>query len=295
MPVLVIGGTGLDTVVPVAELPLTLADSVPAGPIRDHVAHTGTGVALGLRALGVPVTVVDALGDDEPGARIRASFAELGVPLHTAIAPAGTRRAVNLMDRHGHRLSFYDARDTPGYRLPPEVYRPLLPQVRHAHVSIMDWARHLLPELWEAGVSISTDLHDWDGRNPHHRDFAKAADIVFLSTVSLGERTGEVAADILATGRASLVVATSGAEGAYLTARSAPDATRHEPAADPGAPIVNTNGAGDAFAAAFLAGWLEGQPAGDCLRAGVVAGAFACTRDVGGDGFIDAPTLAARR
>src|SRR6185312_7033874 len=217
--------------------------SVQAGPIREYVAHTGTGVALGLRALGVPVTVVDTLGEDEAGEKIRASFAALGVPLHSAVAPAGTRRAVNLMDPDGRRFSFYDARDTPGYRLAPETYRSLLPTARHAHVSIMDWARHVLPELREARLSVSTDLHDWDGTNPHHRDFAYSSELVFISAANLGVRAPEVAADILRHGVATAVIVTAGADGAHLFTRDA--APVHQPAVDPGAPIVNTNGAGD--------------------------------------------------
>jgi sugar/nucleoside kinase (ribokinase family) len=292
MSVLVIGGTGIDTIVPVPSLTLPAADSVQAGPIREYVAHTGTGVAFALRALGRPVTVVDAIGEDEAGQRVRHAMAAAGVPLHAAVAPAGTRRAVNLMDPHGRRLSLYDARDTPGYRMPAGTYRALLPAALHAHVSIMDWARHLLPDLRAAGLSISTDLHDWDGQNPHHRDFAYAADLVFLSTANLAGRVTDAAGDILRRGAASHVLATSGAAGATLFSRDAPDRPVHQPAVDPGAPVVNTNGAGDAFAAGFLAGWLDGRPASDCLRRAAVAGAFACTRDVGESGFITAEQLA---
>jgi sugar/nucleoside kinase (ribokinase family) len=292
---LVVGGTGIDTVVPVAGLPVPVADSVPpVGPILDRVAHTGTGVALGLRALGVPVTVVDALGDDAAGHQVAAAFADWGVPLRTAVAPAGTRRAVNLMDPGGRRLSFYDGRDTPGYRLPPMVYRTELSEVRHVHVTIMDWARHLLADARAAGCSISTDLHDWDGDNSYHRDFALGADVVFLSAVRLGRQALEVARWILADGVASQVVVTNSEAGADLIARRDPDVTMHEPAADPGAPIVDTNGAGDAFAAAFLAAWLGGLDDAACLRQGAVAGAYACTRHVGGEAFIDAATLARR-
>jgi sugar/nucleoside kinase (ribokinase family) len=160
------------------------------------------------------------------------------------------------------------------------------------HVSIMDWARHLLPDLRAAGVSVSTDLHDWDGDNPYHRDFALGADLVFLSAVRLGERAPQVARRILTAGVASHVLVTAGAAGADLTTR---DGTRrHEPAADPGAPVVDTNGAGDAFVAAFVASRLAGLTGTACLRRAAVAGAYACTRPVGPDGFIDAATLAAR-
>ena len=292
MSVLVIGGTGIDTVVPVpSRSAFTFAaDSVPVGPIREYVAHTGTGVALALRALGVPVTVVDSIGEDDAGTRVREAFARWDVPLRTAAAPGGTRRAVNLMTPGGERCSFYDGRDTPGYHLPAEVYRPVLRTARHAHVSIMDWARHLLPDLHAAGLTISTDLHDWDGHNPHHRDFAYGADLVFLSTVALSGTVEEVTRDIFARGLAQMVIATSGAAGATLAVRGT-DTRIAQPATGLPGPMINTNGAGDAFAAGFLSGWLDARPVEVCLRRGAVAGAFACTRDVGHAGFIDEPAL----
>ena len=100
MSVLVLGGTGIDTVVPVAGLPVLGADSArPTGPIHDDVSHTGTCVALALRALGVPVALADAIGDDDAGRRVTSAFADWGIPLHAALSPAGTRRAVNLKPR----------------------------------------------------------------------------------------------------------------------------------------------------------------------------------------------------
>ncbi|MGX6604903.1 carbohydrate kinase family protein [Micromonosporaceae bacterium Da 78-11] len=291
MSVLVVGGTGLDIVVPVAGLPVLGADSArPTGPIREHVSHTGTCVALALRALGEPVTVVDAIGDDDEGGRVAAAFAGWGIPLRTAVTPGGTRRAVNLMSPDGRRLSIYDGRDVPGWRLPTQVYLPLPPDVRHVYLTIMDWARHLLPELRAAGVSIATDLHDWDGDNPYHRDFALGADLVFVSGVQL--RVG-AAERILADGVATHVVVTHGGDGATLHTRAG--AVLRQPAADPGAPVTDTNGAGDAFAAAFQTAWLAGEDDATCLRLGALAGAYACTRPVGTDSFIDRATLDARR
>jgi sugar/nucleoside kinase (ribokinase family) len=290
--VLVLGGTGIDTVVPVAELPILAADSVaPLGPIRDFVSHTGTCVALALHNLGTPVSVVDTVGDDDEGRRVRAAFAGWGVPLRTAVAAAGTRRAVNLMDPHGRRLSIYDARAVPGYRLPAQTYRPALAGVRHVHVTIMDWAQHLLGELRSTGCTVSTDLHDWDGVNPYHLPFALGADLVFLSGVQLGDRAPQVARSILADGVATHVIVTAGAAGAQLFR----DRTSvHQPAAELGAPLVDSNGAGDAFAAAFIAAHLAGLDDAACLRRAAVAGAYACTRPVGPESFISGAVLAGR-
>ncbi|MFD0517183.1 hypothetical protein [Paractinoplanes durhamensis] len=144
MSVLVVGGTGIDTVVPVAGLPVLGADSArPTGPIHDDVSHTGTCVALALHALGVEVAVADTIGADDAGRRVAEAFAGWDIPLHTAVSPGGTRRAVNLMSPDGRRLSLYDGRDVPDYRLPLSVYQPLLSGGGHVHLTIVDFARHL--------------------------------------------------------------------------------------------------------------------------------------------------------
>ncbi|MEU3506034.1 carbohydrate kinase family protein, partial [Streptomyces hundungensis] len=56
--VLVVGGTGVDTVVRVDSLPVPLADSVQVGPIEEWPGHTGANVALGARALGLAVGLI---------------------------------------------------------------------------------------------------------------------------------------------------------------------------------------------------------------------------------------------
>ncbi|RRR81086.1 PfkB family carbohydrate kinase, partial [Streptomyces sp. RP5T] len=144
---------------------------------------------------------------------------------------------------------------------------------RHVHVSITHPCAHALPLLRETGVTLSTDLHDWDGHNPYHEAFALAADVVFLSAAALTDPEGTLR-DIAARGRAEVVVATAGAEGAYLLAD---DELTHVPPVAPPGPVIDSNGAGDAFAAAFLYGRLTGRPPHRCALYGAVAGAHACT------------------
>jgi ribokinase len=47
-----------------------------------------------------------------------------------------------------------------------------------------------------------------------------------------------------------------------------------------GAAVADTTGAGDAFAAGFLAAWLDGAPAGGALEAGNALAARALTGPV---------------
>jgi sugar/nucleoside kinase (ribokinase family) len=51
----------------------------------------------------------------------------------------------------------------------------------------------------------------------------------------------------------------------------------HVPAIElPDRPVVDSNGAGDAYVSAFLATWLDGANWQDAATAGSVAGAWAC-------------------
>ncbi|MEU6665136.1 PfkB family carbohydrate kinase [Streptomyces sp. NPDC046727] len=273
--VLVLGGAGVDTIIPVPELPLPYADSymIDSG-IRTRAGQTGDFVALGLAALGLRTHHLDLLGDDPEGRLVRALHHEHGIALTALPQPAGTKRAVNLVAPDGRRLSLYDtSRARPDDRFPEATLRELATTSRHVHVTITQPCAHALPVLCEAGVPLSTDLHDWDGENPYHEPFAYAADVVFLSAAALTdpERTMRRIAE---RGRAEAVVATAGAEGAYLLADG--ELTRI-PAAAPPAPVVDSNGAGDAFAAAFLYGRLAGEPPARCARYGALAGAYACT------------------
>ncbi|MGC4996658.1 PfkB family carbohydrate kinase [Streptomyces sp. DT195] len=273
--VLVLGGAGVDTIVRVPELPLPFADSYPIGTgVHTRAGQTGDFVALGLAALGLDVHHLDLIGDDPEGDLVRALHRDHGIALTALPQPAGTKRAVNLVGPDGRRLSLYDtSRARPGDRFPDDVLRPLAEAARHVHVTITQPCAEALPLLRETGVPLSTDLHDWDGENPYHEPFALAADLVFVSAAALAdpERTMRRIAE---RGRARVVVATAGAEGARLLADGE---LTHVPPAVPPAPVVDSNGAGDAFAAAFLYGRLAGEDPERCARYGAMAGAYACT------------------
>ncbi|MEU9126759.1 PfkB family carbohydrate kinase [Kitasatospora sp. NPDC048540] len=274
--VLVVGGAGVDTIVRVERLELPDADSVQVPPVSDHAGHTGTGVALGCHTLGLRTKFADFLGEDPQGELVLAACRRHGLDFSHVTAPVGTPRGVNLVDAAGRRLSFYDARHPADLRLPREFWLPLVERSRHVHLSITGVTRDLFPDIHRLGPTCSTDLHAWDGVNPHHRHYALGADLVFLSAAGCRGRHEEVMRAVLAEGRAELVVATAGADGSYLLTREG-DEVRHFPATDPGRPVVDSNGAGDAFVSGFLSRRLAGRPVEECMRAGAAAGAWACT------------------
>ncbi|WP_020391059.1 carbohydrate kinase family protein [Kribbella catacumbae] len=272
LDVFVIGGVGIDTIVRVPALPLPDRETIHVPRVESYVGHTGHGVVLGCYRLGLYPGLADVIGDDAEGARIRAAYEELGLPLAVALHPSGTRRSVNLVSPDGSRVSLYDGRHPPGMRVDPNLWRGRVERARHVHVSIMDFARRALPDVLAAECTLSTDLHDWDGDNEYHRDFAQCADVVFVSTSALRDKAIDW---IFASGRAQVVVAMAGADGSYLHVRD--EEPVHLPTVEiPDRPVVDTNGAGDAYVAAFLTTWLDGRSYYEAAEAGTIAGAWAC-------------------
>ncbi|WP_326821980.1 carbohydrate kinase family protein [Streptosporangium sp. NBC_01756] len=290
--VVVIGGTGVDTTAYVPELPLPYADTYAVPPMIDRIGNTGSGVALGCHALGLRVRLVDLIGDDPQGRLIREHLETEGVEFGWALAPQGTRRSVLLVGPDGRRLSLFDPRAAAGERLPRELYLAAAAEARHVHVSLTDFSRHVYPDLAGLeGTSVSTDLHDWDGENDYHKDFAYSSDLVFLSSAALGSRREAVMRGILDGGRATTVICTAGAEGCHVLDA---DGLRHVPAAPLPGPVVDSNGAGDAFVSGVLYGLLTGRPLDESVLLGGIAGAHACTAPGTHEDPIDEATLLRR-
>lgn len=289
--ILVVGGVGIDTIVRVPSLPLAMADSIHVPAVRDYVAHTGNGVALGSHALGRTTKLIDFIGADPQAAQILARYAERGLDFSYIVHPSGTRRSVNLVDPAGRRLSLYDGRHPNDLAMPREFYLPLLERSRHMHLSIMPWARALYDDALRLGVSVSTDLHDWDGVNSYYHDFAYRSDLVFLSAANLKGEHERVMREVLERGRASIVIAMAGAAGSYLLTRDEP-AVRFAGVAGLARPIVDSNGAGDAYVAAFLAGHAEGLSPVQCMALGAISGEYVCGIDGTAEAFLSRAELA---
>lgn len=272
--VLVLGGVGVDTIVRVPELAVPPGDFLPVAPIRDYVAHSGNGVALGFHALGLRTKLIDFLGDDPLGAMVLARYAELGLDFSHVAAPNGTPRAVNLVDEAGRRFSFFDRRHPHDLVLPQDFYLPFLRRARHAHIAAPR-AAAAFADAHRLGVTTSTDLHAWDGELEWVWPLARAADLVFFSAEAAPERVDEILLAVLGTGRAQVAVATQGAAGCRVATRDTPG-VHHYPAVVPERPVIDSNGAGDGFSTAFMSRWLTGRPLEECVLAGSVSGAFAC-------------------
>lgn len=233
-------------------------------PSRWHetVGSSGAGKAMNLARLGLDVTLHCLLGDDEAGSRVRAGLTAAGVTVHAVADPTGTGRHVNLMDAGGERLSYMLHTGDPAARYDPGRVERLVAAADHAVVGIVDQARVVIPVARRLGKATWTDLHATDGVREYEHDFLEA-DHVFFSAERLPDPR-PLMERLAAAGR-RLVVCTRGSRGALALTS---DRRWIEVPAEPASAVVDTNGAGDAFAAGVLYGEVLGLPIERSLRIG---------------------------
>ena len=81
--------------------------------------------------------------------------------------------------------------------------------------------------------------------------------------------------------RPRIVVITHGAESTILVSSAQPDVTKEYPVEKlDDSQIVDTNGAGDAFAGGFIGAYVSGKDLDDCVRAGHALASI-CVQQVG--------------
>lgn len=266
--VVVAGPASWNTIVRVPALPTASGMSVASG-YEETLGGTSAGKALTLARLGVHVTLRTALGDDDAAAHIRSALAHPHLTVAAASGRGASERHLNLMTPDGGRASIY-------LHFPPDpgpVPREVADAVARADVVVADLADHardLLPLARAADVPVWCDLHDWDGRDDFHRDFADAADVLVVSGDRLADPRAFLA-DRVAAG-ARWAVCTLGSRGAVGLGRVEGWV---EVTAVPVDRVLDTNGAGDAFVSGLLLGHLDDRTLSDAMRLGAAAGALA--------------------
>lgn len=264
MRALVIGGVSWNRILHLDRLPDAVPQTIHARRAYEALGGTGAGKAWNLAALGWDVDLVAAIGDDRPGGLVLDALGRLGVRVHSIDDPKGTEQHTNLMAPDGSRVSIYTSSSSSELSVDVDGVVRLASAADLVCVNILDHCRALLAPLQEAGVELWTDLHDYDGRDPYHRDFVDAAAVVQVSSDRLPEWRAW-AASRLAAGT-ELVVVTHGGHGADAIDGSG----WHHVPADP-VTVVDTNGAGDAFFAGVATARLGGADLDTTLMAGAEA------------------------
>jgi len=236
---------------------------VPDGEASIHSQRGAGGgsagnVAAALASLGVASGIVGSVGDDEYGMLARRELEREGVDCAGLREVDGdTSTKYLLVDDDGEVAVL--GNDGVNEAVAPEAVDPdRVEAANHLHLTSQrpETAARLASVADEAGLTISVD----PGRRLPERDFSSAidrADVIFLN-----DREAEAAleAEYPASDFADrVVVIKHGGEGAEV---HTPEATYSHPGFD--VPVTDTTGAGDAFAAGFVAVLREG---GDYERA----------------------------
>jgi sugar/nucleoside kinase (ribokinase family) len=255
------------------------------GPGREISGGSGANAAVGAAALGRRVKFIGRVSNDQLGEVFAHDIRAAGVVYETPFAqgPTPTARCLILVTPDAQRtmntflgssqhLTNLDV-DYDAVAAAPITYLVGYlwdaPAPRAAMMKARDVAR-------SNGGRAAFTLSDVFCVERHHDDFLAlargGADIVFANENELKAlyRTDDFDAAIAAQrGACELSVVTRSEKGAMVLTR---DAVVEVPA-EPVARAVDTTGAGDLFAAGFLAGLGEGRSLHDCAVMGAVAAA----------------------
>jgi sugar/nucleoside kinase (ribokinase family) len=256
------------------------------GDARAKIRFTGGGsganTALWLRSLEAETTLVARIGDDPGGRLIKAELEAAGVRCAFAVDPeAPTCCVVVMVDGSGQRSMLADRGANQRFA-PEDVTAEALAGASHLHLSgyvLLDPPSRAaglasLAAAKEAGLTTSVDpqaaAHITDPAA--FLDDVRGVDLLLPNTEELVALTGSAdpasAKELL--GAVGAVVVTAGLNGAsWVDAGGVTSVPAIE------AECVDSTGAGDAFDAGVLTGWLAGESTVDILRHGTRLGALA--------------------
>ncbi|USZ67295.1 carbohydrate kinase family protein [Halorussus salilacus] len=237
----------------------------PDGEARiDSQRRSGGGsaanVAVALSGMDFDAGVVGSVGDDETGLLARRELRNAGVDCThlLEVGDAETTTKYLIVDADGEVMVLGNEGANEAVA-PGDIDSEYVADARHLHLTSQrpETAAALASAATEAGVSVSFD----PGRRLEERDFGEAlaySDVVFLNDREAKTLLDDDLENPSSELHGRVVVIKHGAEGARV---DTPDGSYHHPGFD--AEAVDTTGAGDAFAAGFLAMLLRrGDPLG---------------------------------
>ena len=291
MDAIIFGNVTLDILCyPVDEVPRH--ESIAFDDVTVSPGGCGSNTAIGLAALGVPTGIIARTGDDDQADLLDRYWGRVGVDTRfverTPGHPTGT--SVGLVDSRFQPRFIHTSganRGLTAAAIDPDSLAAC--GARHFHIAgffvlpnLFEQVGEKLARLRQLGLVTSLDvvfnvrMDDPQLRSalwaalPHLDYFIANAHEAFRLT---GEDDPVKAAPILQARGARAVIIKLGAEGCYALS---PDYTGRVPA--PRIEVVDTTGAGDAFASGFIAALLRGDALEQACAAGNQAGARVCTQ-----------------
>jgi ribokinase len=237
-----------------------------------------------LSRLGAEVGFVGIVGTDEEGELILDNFRKEGVETRIRKEEGYTGAAIGFVDAHGERALYI----YPGVNeklCMDDRDKEFINGARFLHTSSFVNEEQLgmqreLAKRVESKLSFSPGMLCFKYELADLVEVIERSEVVFLSLAELSSLVKgdgyEKGADILLSRGAQIVCVTLGEHGCYVT-----DSTgaAHVIAAYP-MDVVDTTGAGDAFAAGFLYGLLHEKSIQECGKIGNLVASF-CIREYG--------------
>ena len=291
MKAIVFGNVTLDTICyPINEVPRY--ESINFDDVNISAGGCGSNTAIGLAALGIPTGIVACIGDDDAADLIFRYWHKAGVD-HRFVQRIGgktTGIAIGLIDNDFQPRFVH----TPGANgsisadlIAPSTYAAI--GTKYFHIAgffvlpnLFNRVEEKLEELRQAGITTSLDVaFNVRMENPKLRDELWSAlphlDYFTANAHEAYRLTGEddfkKAAEVLRERGAQNVIIKLGAKGVYALSPAFSGII-------PGTKVkvVDTTGAGDAFAAGFIASLVRGGDIHQACIMGNQAGARICTR-----------------
>ncbi|MCS5497608.1 sugar kinase [Cnuibacter physcomitrellae] len=264
------------------------ADSLAVG-----IAGAESNVAIGLARLGASVRWIGRVGDDEFGRLITMTLRGEGVDVRAVVDPDGPTALMLKEQRMSRatRVVYYRAHSAGSRLSPADVDVASIAAARVLHVSgitaalsasARDAVLTAVAHARAAGVLVSLDVNHrsalWDAATavPVYRELVAASDIVFAteaeaSMIVDGSDAVSLARALSGLGPSAVIV-----KRGSLGAAAVIDGQDH---VVPPIPVtaIDSVGAGDAFAAGYLAGLCADESPEACLALAARTGAFAVT------------------
>lgn len=290
MSVLVAGNVVWDILVRPAD-EIRFGGTVWVEEIGQQLGGNGANTSYALARLGAAARLIAWIGDDDFGVRARARLAEAGVDLsHLHTEPGATATTIALVKRDGARAFLHQPGASrtafAGYSPPEDAFAAC----RHFHLAnlfgvpaLRQISPTLLAAAREAGLSTSLDT-GWDSRGEWEKVVLPCLPFVDILFVNEEEAMRLGGAEALHSAGAQRVLLKLGARGCTILD---PEGRREIP----GFPVeaIDTTGAGDCFAAGYLAATLRGEAPEAAARFANAVGALVVQHIGAVTGVLDYP------